>query len=203
MTPDPGKSTSEASEAPAKIETSAKEGQQSQRGQRQGSRRRHGNQRNGNWNGSTPKAPKFEGQCTDLQGHIYDVSSPRQAADMYTKTTREIVEYIDTNYTLGSDISGAIETLQEPVIPKPKPVNGGDDTDKAIWAEEIKDYVKQKRTIQSGMKKAFGLVWGQCSEAMRTKLQSKDDHEKIRLAQEYQGRHVPVPGSKERGTLPP
>ena len=37
----------------------------------------------------TPRAPKFEGKCTDLKGHIYDCSDARQS-DQFMKTTREI-----------------------------------------------------------------------------------------------------------------
>jgi hypothetical protein len=38
--------------------------------------------------------PKFGGRCEELTGHIYDYASPRQATDQYTKTTREICEYV-------------------------------------------------------------------------------------------------------------
>jgi hypothetical protein len=42
--------------------------------------------------GFAPRAPKFEGKCADLKGHIYDCSDVRQS-DQYTKTTKEITEY--------------------------------------------------------------------------------------------------------------
>jgi hypothetical protein len=34
------------------------------------------------------KAPRFKGKCTELNGHAYDCLDPRQAADMYAKTTK-------------------------------------------------------------------------------------------------------------------
>ena len=41
----------------------------------------------------SPRSNQFEGRCEDLKGHIYDSADARQA-DQYTKTTREIAEFI-------------------------------------------------------------------------------------------------------------
>jgi hypothetical protein len=32
------------------------------------------------------KATQFEGKCAELNGHTYDCSNPRQAANMYVKS---------------------------------------------------------------------------------------------------------------------
>ena len=48
--------------------------------------------------GFAPRAPKFEGKCADLKGHIYDCSDVSQS-DQYTKTTKEIAEYVGRTYT--------------------------------------------------------------------------------------------------------
>lgn len=55
-----------------------------------------------------PRAPKFEGRCVDLKGHIYDCSDVRQS-DQYTKTTKEIAEYVGRTYKYGGDTRLAIE----------------------------------------------------------------------------------------------
>jgi hypothetical protein len=44
-----------------------------------------------------PRAPKFEGKCNDLKGHIYDCSNARQS-DQFMKTTKEIAEYVGRTY---------------------------------------------------------------------------------------------------------
>ncbi len=52
-----------------------------------------------NWPGATPgdvKAPKFEELCDELKGHVYDCSNPRQAADEFTRRTKEIAENTGT-----------------------------------------------------------------------------------------------------------
>ena len=107
---------------------------------------------------------------------------------MYAKTTREVAEYVMTTYTHGSEVATAIETLDVPTIPKPAPLaETADDTDKAIWNEEIKEHVKHKKGVVTGMKKAHALIWGQCTEAMRAKLEAKDNHATIASSRDVVG----------------
>jgi hypothetical protein len=49
-----------------------------------GANRKYG--QSGAAKGSAPRAPKFEGKCPDLKGHIYDASDMRQS-DQFIKTT--------------------------------------------------------------------------------------------------------------------
>jgi hypothetical protein len=42
----------------------------------------------------TERETQFEGKCDDLAGYTYDCSDSRLAADMYTKTTKEIAEHV-------------------------------------------------------------------------------------------------------------
>ena len=68
----------------------------------------HGHKKGGNrYNNKaihpTPKLTKFEGKCDELKGHIYDCSHAKQA-DQFTKTTKEISEYVGRTYKHGGDI---------------------------------------------------------------------------------------------------
>ena len=64
-----------------------------------------------------PKTSRFEGRCAELRGHVYDCSNPRQAADDYARTTKEIAEYTGTKYS--AEVTITIETLQKPILPLP------------------------------------------------------------------------------------
>jgi hypothetical protein len=61
----------------------------------------------------------FKGKCEDLKGHIYDCTNAAQAADMYTKTTREIAEYIGRTIKYSAAVVKGIETLTEPTVAMP------------------------------------------------------------------------------------
>jgi hypothetical protein len=59
----------------------------------------------GNQQGNCRRAfqkQRFQGKCDELKGRIYDCSDSRQA-DIYSKTTQEIGEYVDRTYRYGSD----------------------------------------------------------------------------------------------------
>ena len=47
--------------------------------------------------------PKFEGKCDEIKGHIYDCSNSHQS-DLFTKTTKEIKEYVGRTYKYGGDV---------------------------------------------------------------------------------------------------
>jgi hypothetical protein len=119
MAADPG--TRDPGDTPSPAEPSQNEGSGSPRqpdvsgdqGQR---RRKEEGARHGQQCDQAPRAPKFDGRCDDLSGHIYDYANDRQAADQFTKTsTREICEYVRRTYKYGA----ALETLSEPTFAKP------------------------------------------------------------------------------------
>jgi pyridoxal/pyridoxine/pyridoxamine kinase len=77
---------------------------------------------------------KFEGRGDEFTGHIYDYANSRQAADQFTKTTREICDYVGWTYKYRADAKTAVETLTHPAFTKPTdlPVNASQ-TQVRIW----------------------------------------------------------------------
>ncbi|KAI2493199.1 hypothetical protein MHU86_21348 [Fragilaria crotonensis] len=124
--------------------------------------------------GFAPRAPKFEGKSTDLKGHIYDCSDVRQS-DQYTKTTKEIAEYVGRTYTYGGDARLAVETLTLPTLISPTdPPENANRTETRIWEKTVDEYVKQRSYLAENMKTLYSLVWGQCTDIMRQKLEAHE-----------------------------
>jgi hypothetical protein len=68
--------------------------------------------------------------------------------------------------------------MTAPEIKRPaKPGVGTDKVDDAIWREELKDYVKQVRVLKDNMASVMAIIWGQCSEAMKTKIISQPEYQ--------------------------
>jgi hypothetical protein len=129
----------------------------------------------------TPKETKFEGRVESLNGYIFDCSYHQ--SDEYTKTIKEIAEYVGRTYKYGNDAKLAIEYLRTPVFQIPAdPAETASRSEQKIWEKEIDEYVKRKSVYNENMKSAYSVVWGQCSNAMRAKLESRDTHENIALA---------------------
>ena len=129
--------------------------------------------------GTTSKEAKvFEGREEKLTVHIYNLSSKQ--ADQYIKTTKEIAEYIGRTYKYGDDTKRAVLTLT--ALTFNEPTYPGDSATKPllkIWEKEIDEHMKIKNNYAQNMKSAYNLIWGQCSDALRTKLEAISTHEKI------------------------
>jgi hypothetical protein len=113
------------------------------------------------------KPAKFEGRCDALKGNVYDYASSRQAADQYTKTTREICEYVGTTYKFGAETRIALENLAIPHLAEPAdPAANASRTAVRMWEKEVDDYVKERNAILQNLKTAYSLIYGQCSEEL-------------------------------------
>ena len=86
----------------------------------------------------------FEGKCDDLSGYIYDCADPKQAADMYTNTMKEISEYVGRTYKYKGEMRQVIMKLRLPVWPIPDDIPAGSsDGAKIIWKNRLTEYVKR------------------------------------------------------------
>ena len=125
---------------------------------------------------------KFVGRSEDLKGFIYDVTNSKGGV-AYTRTTEEIARYVGEKYTTtGSYIRTGILTLNvpRPIRPSP-PIATGDPAtvdvvDQEIFKEKVRMYVKIESAVETTMKSLYDLIWGQCSESLRSRLRGHDDY---------------------------
>jgi hypothetical protein len=155
--------------------------------QPRGRRNRHRPNRNkwkdGVTNVSHIPREKFVGRSDDLKGFIYDIALSKGGV-AYTRTTEEIARYVvgEKYTTTGSYIRTAILTLNVPAPARPiAPVATGtppavDAVDQEIFKEKIPMYVKVEASIETTMKSLYDLLWGQCSETIRSRLRGHDDY---------------------------
>lgn len=137
--------------------------------------------------GTRPRFPKttstgkvaFEGRCDELKGFVYDCANSAKAADMYTKTTREISEYIARTMKYSADLVKGIETLTEPVIPEPEePPENASTLVKRKWEKRVDKLIEQEDRLKDTTSRAYAIVWGQCSAALREKVKAHKDYHK-------------------------
>ena len=125
-----------SSEHPASDGTGS--GSQAAASASQGQRRRLGGGRCSQQREQAAKAVSFAGRCRVLAGHVYDNTNPCQVADQYTKTTREICEYVGRTYQHGADTKITLETLVVPTFPVPaNPATGASHTAVELWEKMV------------------------------------------------------------------
>ena len=114
-----------------------------------------------------------------MKGFIYDCTNARQA-DRYAKTTREITEYVGRTYKFGMDARLAIENLDIVKAEMPEdPAVNSTRTEIRIWEKHVDNYVKRDTFLRENMKTAHSLIWGQCSDMMRQRLEVYEDFTRI------------------------
>jgi hypothetical protein len=127
---------------------------------------------------STTRAPKFKGRCDNLTGHIYNYANPQQAVDQFTKATRDICEYVGRTYKYGADAKMVLETLAEPTFTEPMDLDAtATRTQVRIWEKQVNEHVKSGNMLTENLRKTtYSLIYGQCSNALRAKLEPRPNH---------------------------
>jgi hypothetical protein len=116
-----------------------------------------------------------------LKGHVYNIVNTNTSARAFITTTEEIAEFAGRTLKMGNDAKRSLEQMQETTLNKPtKPIPDSkgiiDDLDGAIYKEEVKSYVCDKKLLQSSMQKAYSIIYGQCSDGVRAKIETMTNH---------------------------
>ena len=140
--------------------------------------------------GSTKKSSTTTRQKT-LGDHQYHCGSVKQASD-YVTVTRYLVNYVRRTYDKGEDIANALETLEEVDFKKEEPImkvsTATGDKQQEQKEREDKQFEKQyeiqyqeynRRITQykENKAKAEAMLWNQCTNTMKSKVQSRKDYE--------------------------
>ena len=109
----------------------------------------------------------------------YDEQADRQ--QQFAKTMEALQQYAKKNLKYYEDtaplfaVDMATPKITKPVAPekiKVGEVLKMDETDEAIWKEEVKDYVHRGRVLKGNLAAIHAVIWGQCSEAMKAKVKA-------------------------------
>jgi len=134
-------------------------------------RRNRANQRH-------PTSTKFEGKNPDLKGFVYDIRLGGTNAEEFATTTKEISEWIARTYEDGgADIGNAIDPDKLEFDPFPAitdPPAAATMVQIKTWEFQMKQRFHEefKRTQLS--KLAYATVLGQCSQAVRDRIEASN-----------------------------
>jgi hypothetical protein len=123
---------------------------------------------------------KFKGQIEELENcplgpAVYDYVTLAQAAKVFRHTIEEIARYITKHYVGGVDVAWAIEDWASPDIPQMVDLSSTQQQSESLqedMGKQIGHYVSQTAKREENMAAAYGVIWGQCSKSVQTKLKS-------------------------------
>ena len=115
---------------------------------------------------------KFKGNSISLEGYIFDFSDSKQA-DKFITTIRRILEHVGTKYKYGGDIYSYINNSTRFAIPLPVvPDDTANALTRSIATKKIDLYVNRDGILDENLQKAYSLIFGQCTELLKSKLKS-------------------------------
>ena len=148
------------------------------RGGRSGGR---GGRGRGGQRSAGSKVPKKK---TVLADYKYYLGSANQASD-YEETTTFIINHIKKTYTNGKHIANALKTLT-PISFEAPTLQASTSTDAAVLARETRQLLykaeldkfnKLEANYEDNLTKAYGLIWEQCAQSMKIKIEARRDFE--------------------------
>ena len=132
--------------------------------------------------GSRPNRNVFLGKEEKLKGHVYDVT-PFKSGKVFAKTTKEIAEFAAREYAHAGEFRQALQSLKYADLSPPawKPANADKPTvpETEEYKLLFKEYYDKKNKREENQKKIFALILGQCSPAMKDRLEGSDKYESI------------------------
>jgi len=140
-----------------------------------GSEERSGDGRGRRNRGARNNQTKFRGKVEELNEYVYDISGIRDGADEFHRTTREIGEYIARTYKNGGEFRRAFDPTVlafDALTPPPDPTDRTDLMQVEIWKLGIREHREKMKTREELEKQAYALVLGQCSPAVRSRLEA-------------------------------
>ena len=125
--------------------------------------------------GSQGSGGSFQGKEEKLKGQVYNVL-PYKGGKLFTKVTREIAEYAGREYMDAGDFRIAMEDLVPVTLTKPvwNPADANNPTlpEQEEYKLAFKEYFSKKTKTEAIAKRIYALILGQCSPAMKDRMES-------------------------------
>jgi hypothetical protein len=109
-----------------------------------------------------------------MTGNVFECYEEQSDRRQYANTLEALDGYVKKTCKFPQDIAPLFAAdMQQPVVTKPTSLSAtADETDKAIWHERLKAYMKRENELEGNFATVYAVAWGQCSEAMRARLKA-------------------------------
>ena len=113
-----------------------------------------------------------------MNGHVFECFEEQSDRKQFDKTVEALAEYAKKTLKYSEDLAPLFgDTITLPVLGEPEDLDANaNQTQTLIWNEEVKEYVKRTRQLRGNLATVYAVAWGQCSEAMKAKVKSLDEH---------------------------
>ena len=114
-----------------------------------------------------------------MSGHVFQTSEEQPNRLQFKQTLEGRETYAKTKLTFAEDLAPPFAaTMGEPNVALPDELEP-DATSRMtmIHQERVKQWVKRQDTLVSNLANVYAVTWGQCSEAMKTRVRTQTDYQ--------------------------
>ena len=118
---------------------------------------------------------RFTGVCEDLKEYVYDTGIGRNNAEIFSKTTKAIAEYVAREYSGAGEFRNGLPEMTLPTLTAPPPpADTATMVQIKIWELDFKEYRKRMEERERNMEKTYALILGQCSKTIRDRIEAHE-----------------------------
>lgn len=113
-----------------------------------------------------------------MNGHIFECHGERASRPQYAKTMEALHAYVKKNFRFPEDLAPLFMDVMGPVTlvapPRPTVPEGGvvDQFEFLDYKSARERYDKHEEKLAGNLAALFAVIWGQCTEAMKSKVKS-------------------------------
>ena len=123
---------------------------------------------------------QFAGVREDLKDYMYDTGVGRNNAEIFSKTTKAIAEYVAREYTAAGEFRNGLPEMTLPTLMAPSPpADTATVVQLKIWEMDLKEYWKRMEDRERNMEKTYALILGQCSKTIRDRIEAHEHWETV------------------------
>jgi hypothetical protein len=114
-----------------------------------------------------------------MNGHVFQCFNECEDKKQCSKTVGALGEYIAKKFKYPGNMVSLTKDFVRPEIDKTTELEVSE-TNRlviVIWEKEVSAYCTRTDYLDSNLKTAYAVIWGQCSEVMGAKLTSLEDFE--------------------------
>ena len=113
---------------------------------------------------------KFEGEIPALSECVFDCQNASEAKN-FNRYLETLATYVGRTYEHGGELRSCIMKIQPFSLQQPTdPGDSATRTEIKIWEIKIGEFIKKEGKLKAHLKNIFSVIWGQCTEIMKTKL---------------------------------
>ena len=141
-------------------------------------RNQHRNSRNKpRWNKGKQNNSGFTSKTREMNGHVFQLQAEQKRREKFQETLDQLHIYASSMYKKDiMQLKILFTELKQPELAESEIGGNSTPIQQAIFKEEVRQYAKDKKSLETTLASLYNVIWGQCSKLLQNKLKSNSKY---------------------------